>query len=104
MIIIISVVVLAQKSVRPIRLEQRKIREDRSRAFVRSVMEKKTIVFHNAFEYEQENLKKHQTAFLETVDRSTKITIPVYRFPQTLLDIMRIGIACIFAYEILYSG
>lgn len=104
MITIVTITVLAQKYLRPIRIEQRKIREDRSRAFVRTIMEKKTIVFHNAFDYEQAILEKHQMSFLETVDRATKIGIPVYRFPQILLDIIRIVIACIFAYEILRGG
>jgi ABC-type bacteriocin/lantibiotic exporter with double-glycine peptidase domain len=104
MITIVTVTILAQKYLRPIRTEQRKIREERSRAFVRSIMEKKTIVFHNAFDYEQANLEKYQGAFVETVDRGMKIGIPVYRFPQILLDIIRIVIACIFAYEVLHGG
>jgi len=104
MITIVTITVLAQKYLRPIRIEQRKIREDRSRSFVRSIMEKKTIVFHNAFDYEQVILEKHQISFIGTVDRATKIGIPVYRFPQILLDIIRIVIACIFAYEILRGG
>lgn len=95
--------VLSQRYLNPIRKERKKIREDRSRVFVRSIMEKRTIVFHDAFEYERKNLEKYQKLFMENADRDANISGPVYRFPQVLLNIIRIIVACFFAYEILHA-
>lgn len=103
MVLVASVTIVAQKYISPLRVKQRKAREDRSRIFVRSIMEKKTIVFHNAFEYEQRNLEASQNIFIGYNDRIGVIGMPVYRFPQTLLDIIRIIVACFFAYEIIHA-
>lgn len=104
MVVVASVSIVAQKYLNPLRKAQRKIREDRSRAFVRSIMEKRTIVFHNAFEYEQEHLEKIQNDFVRKVDQAMKIAMPVYRFPQAFLNIIRAVVACFFAYEVLRNN
>lgn len=98
-----TVSIWSQKYLEPIRKARRKIRENMTQVFVRSIMEKRMVVFHNAFEYEQKNLEKYHTLIRENADRDANISGPVYRFPQTLLNIIRVVVGCFFAYEILHA-
>lgn len=103
MVLVVSVSIISQKYLKPLRIIARKLREDRNRTFVRSVMEKRTIVFHNAFEYEQANLNKYQTLIVKNTDKFAGINGPLYRFPQFLLNTIRVVVGCFFAYEVLHS-
>lgn len=89
-----------QGKIEPLRKERSNFFEQRSRIFVRSIMERKIVLMYNAIDYEKKQLALKEDQIQGNVDRLALIRVPLYRVPAFLLDTIRLLVILFFAYQI----
>lgn len=96
--VIAAVMVSFQKVIEPLRKKRVSMFEGRSRTFVRSVMERRTVFMYGAVGDELSNLSKWEGRIEENGDALATIRVPLYRFPQFFLDAVRISVILVLAH------
>lgn len=88
-----------QRKAHPLNEERRRAKEQGGRVFVRAIMEKATALMNGAFGYEAARLASVSDRVVAAVERHSLITVPGYRIPAYLLDLMRLVTALFFAHR-----
>lgn len=87
-----------QKKIEPLRKRRTVLFEGRSRSFVRAIMERRTVFMYDAVDDELESLNRWEGDIQKNVDALAAIRVPLYRFPQFFLDVIKMSVVLTLAY------
>lgn len=87
-----------QKKIEPLRKARSTLFESRTRMFVRSIMERRTVFMYGAVDQEIQHLANIDSNIVEVTDNLARIRVPLYRIPQHFLEIIRMTVVLTLAY------